>query len=262
MFSRMKTAFFYTAAAAVFFVAGWACNKYSNVAGISDDAVVAVVGDHQITFKDWMRQTDLLRVFSKAPIDPGNKDQMKAVLDGLIDQEIILGAAQKSHFSSGTFDAGLKTKLQEADLELKDLKDKLDKDLQTLHRLQDNYQDPYKKLLLARLYANSQVDDVVVTEKDMRDWYANYSLQAQEMGQRLPSFEKVKGNSKALAQMKMATQAEKFVKDLEAATKVDRKQDVIDKYLASLSISEKVLDSDNTGLSPDKKTDSKDAGGK
>ncbi|HJT25254.1 MAG TPA: SurA N-terminal domain-containing protein [bacterium] len=262
MFSRLKRAFFYTTAAAVFFTAGWACNKYGNVAGISDSAVVAVVGDHQITFKDWMRQTDLLRVFSSAPIDPDNKDQMQAVLDGLIDQEIILGAAQKSHFSSGAFDEGLKKKLQEADLKLKDLKDKLDKDLQTLHRLQDNYQDPYKKILLARQYANSQVDNVVVTEKDMRDWYANYSLQAQQMGQRLPSFEKVKGNSKAFAQMKMATQADKFLKDLEAATKVERKQDVIDKYLASLSISEKMLDSDNEGLSLDKKADSKDAGGK
>lgn len=262
MISRLKNVFFYSAAAMIFFVAGWACNKYGNVAGISDDAVVAVVGDHEITFKDWMRQTDLLRVLAQTPIDPDNKDQMKAVLDSLIDQEIVLESAQKSHFSSSTFDETLKKSLQEADLKIKDLRDKLDKDMQTLRRIQNNYQDPYKKMLLARQYANSQVDSVVVTDKDLRDWYTDYSAQAAQAGQRMPPFEKIKQNEKALAQVKSTVQAEKFLKNLQAGTKVDRKQDVIDKYLASLSISEKMLDSDSDSLSLDKKADSKDAGGK
>ncbi len=255
MVSRLRNLFFYTAAAVVFFTAGWACNKYNNVAGISDDTVVAVVGDHQITFKDWMRQTDLLRVFA-TPIDPDNKDQIKAVLDSLIDQEIVLEAAQKAHFSNATFDENLKKRLQEADLKIKDLKDKLEKDMQTLARIQNNYQDPYKKMLLARQYANSQVDSVVVTEKDLRDWYTDYSAQAKAEGQSLPPFEKVKDR------IKPSVQAEKFLKGLQAGTKVDRKQDVIDKYLASLSISEKMLDSDSDSLSLDKKSGSKDAGGK
>jgi hypothetical protein len=259
MFSRPTRVIFYAGCAAALFMAGWACNKYTNVAGISDNTVVAVVGDHQITFGDWMRQTDLLRVFA-TPIDPDNKDQVKAVLDSLIDQEIVLEAAQKEHFSNGAFDEAMKKKLQEADLKLKDLKDKLEKDIQTLRRVEKVYQDPYKKMLLARQYANSHVEDVVVTEKDLRDWYDNYAAQAEQAGQKLPSFDKVK-NDKAFAQIKEAAQAEKFLKNLEASTKVDRKEDVIDKYLASLSISEKMLDSDEGGLSPDKNNDQKDAKG-
>jgi len=256
MVSQLRNVFFYAAAAVVFFAAGWACNKYGNVAGIADDTVVAMVGDHPITFKDWMRQTDLLRVLAQTPIDPDNKDQMKAVLDSLIDQEIVLEAAQKAHFSSGAFDENLKKRLQEADLKIKDLKDKLEKDMQTLSRIQNNYQDPYKKMLLARQYANSQVDSVVVTEKDLRDWYADYSVQAKAAGQNLPPFDKVKNR------IKPTVQAEKFLKNLQSGTKVDRKEDVIDKYLASLSISEKMLDSDSDSLSLDKKAGSKDAGGK
>lgn len=185
MLSQLKNVFFYSTAAVLLFVAGWACSKYSNPAGVADDTVVAVVGDHNITFKDWMRQMDLLRVFA-TPIDPDNKDQVKAVLDSLIDQQVVLGAAQKDHYSDGTFDEGLKKKLLEADLKLKEIKDKLEKDMQTLQRIEKNYQDPYKKMLLARQYANTKVGDVVVTDKDLRDWYDDYSLQAKQAGQSLP----------------------------------------------------------------------------
>lgn len=237
MFLGTKKVFFYAAAAVVFFAAGWACNKYGNVSGISDDTVVAMVGDHKITFGDWMRQLDILRVFATS-IDPDNKDQVKAVLDSLIDQQLVLDAAQKDHFANGTFDEAMKKKLQEADLKIKDLKDKLDKDMQTLHRIEHNYQDPYKRMILARQYAASKVDDVEVTEKDLRDWYDDYANQAKAVGQKLPPFEKVKN------QIKPNVQAEKFLKNLQAATKVERKQDVIDKYLASLSISEKMLGDD------------------
>lgn len=254
MSSRLKNVFFYASAAVVLFAAGWACSKYSNVAGISDGTVVAVVGDRKITFGDWMRQIDLLRVFS-TPIDPDNKDQVKAVLDSLVDQELVLDAAQKSHFTDSSFDEALKKKLQEADLKIKDLRDKLEGDMQTLKRVQNSYQDPYKKMLLAREYANSKVDDVVVTDKDLKDWYDDYSVQAKAAGQSLPPFEKVK------SRIKPTVQAEKFIKNLEGATKVDRKQDVIDKYLASLSISEK-MDMDDSALAPSKAPASKDAGGK
>ncbi len=248
MFSRLKNVFFYACAAALLFVAGWACSKYSNPAGISDDTVVAVVGDHSITFKDWMRQMDLLRVFS-TPIDPDNKDQVKAVLDSLIDQQVVLEAAQKDHYSDGAFDEGLKKKLLEADLKLKDIKDKLQKDMQTLQRIEKNYQDPYKKMLLARQYANTKVGDVVVTDMDLRNWYDDYSVQARQAGQTLPPYSRLSEKIKD-EKIKPSVQAEKFIKDLTAETKIDKKSDVIDKYLASLSISEKMLGSDD-GTVPD-----------
>lgn len=246
MFSRLKNVFFYSAAAVILFTAGWACSKYNNPAGIADETVVAVVGDHSITFKDWMRQMDLLRVFA-TPIDPDNKDQVKAVLDSLIDQQVVLEAAQKEHYSDGAFDEGLKKKLLEADLKLKDIKDKLEKDMQTLQRIEKNYQDPYKKMLLARQYANTKVGDVTVTDKDLRDWYDDYSVQARQAGQTLPPYSKLPEKIKD-EKIKPSVQAEKFIKDLTAATKIDKKEDVIDKYLASLSISEKMLGSDDTSL--------------
>ena len=252
MFASVKRNSFYLVAGLALFMAGWACSKFSNPAGISDDTVVAVVGGTNITFKDWMRQMDLLRVFS-TPIDPDNKDQVKAVLDSLVDQQVVLLAAQKDNYSSGSFDEAMKQKLMQADLKLKELKDKLQKDMETLKRIENNYQDPYKKMLLARQYANSKVSGVVVTDKDLRDWYDEYSQQALQAGQKLPPFSKVNPKLKE-EKIKPAVQAEKFIKQLQEATKVDRKTDVIDKYLASLSLSAKMLGANDLGAgSMDKK---------
>jgi len=260
MFLRSKKEFFYLAAAAVLFTAGWACNKYGNVSGIPDNTVVAVVGDHQITFGDWMRQTDLLRVFD-TPIDADNKDQVKAVLDSLVDQQLVLEAAQKAHYSDGTFDENLKKKLQEADLTIKNLKDKLEKDIETLRRVEKDYQEPLKKMLLARQFAKSQVDGVEVTEKDMRDWYEDYSAQARQVGRNLPPYSKINERLKNET-IKPQVEAEKFLKNLQGEIKVERKTDVIDKYLASLSISEKMLGTEEGGLPLGKSAETKDAGGK
>lgn len=237
MFFPTKKVFFYAVAAMVCFTAGWACNKYGNNAGISDNTVVATVNGHDITFRDWMRQMDLLRVFA-SPIDPDNKDQVKAVLDSLIDQQVVLDAAQKDHYSNASFDETVKTRLQAADLKVKELKEKLEKDIQTVERIQGSYQDAYKKMLLARQFASSQVDKVVVTNKDLKDWYDQYAAQAAEAGQKLPPFDKVKDR------LKPDVQAEKFVKDLETASTIDRKNDVINKYLNNLSISDKILNTD------------------
>ena len=245
---RPPNLIFYCLAAMVLFYAGWACNKYGNTAGVSDTSVVAVVGDHKITFADWMRQSDILRVFFGSPIDPDNKDQMKAVLDSLIDQEVVLQAAQKAQFSSGTFDEQLKMKLQEADQTLKDLRDKLEKDTQTLHRIEKNYQDPYKKMLLARQFAGSRMNDVVVTEKDMRDWYDDYAAKAKDLGQPMPPYSKLNEKIKD-EKIKPQVQADKFVKDLDGQTRIERENDVIDKYLNNLSVSAKMLGSDSEGLS-------------
>jgi SurA-like N-terminal domain len=253
MVFRARHLFFYAAAAFMFFTAGWACNKYANPSGISDGTVVAVVDGHKITFGDWMRQTDLLRTFG-TPIDPDDKDQVKAVLDSLIDQQLVLQAAQKAHYSDASFDETLKTKLQAADLKIKDLKDKLTKDMQTLERVENNYQEPYKKMLLARQFASSQVGEVAVTDKDLKDWYDDYAKQAKASGRSLPPFAKVKD------QIKPNVQAEKFLKDLQDKTTVDRKTDVIDKYLAGLSASADNLDSTDPLPAKGQDKDGKDDG--
>ena len=97
-------------------------------------------------------------------------------------------------------------------------------------------------MLLAREYAASKVKDVTVTDKDLRDWYDDYSIQAMKAGQKLPPFEKVK------AQIKPNVQAEKFLKNLQADAQVKRVDEVITKYLDSLSISEKMLSSEGGGI--------------
>jgi hypothetical protein len=108
-------------------------------------------------------------------------------------------------------------------------------------------------MLLARQYANSKVSGVVVTDKDLRDWYDEYSQQALQAGQKLPPFAKVNPKLKE-EKIKPAVQAEKFIKQLQDATKVDRKTDVIEKYLASLSLSAKMLGTNDLGAAPmDKK---------
>src|SRR5579859_4422354 len=188
MFARSKNLFFYATAATVFFTMGWACNKMGGGAGVSNDQVVATVGDHKVTFGDWMKQMDVLRVFTGS-VDPDSAEQSRAVLDSLIDQQLILDSAQKSHFSDSKFDESVKLKLQEADVKLKDLKDKLAKDMATIQRIEKDYQDPYKKMLLANEFAKNQVGNVVVTTKDEKDWYADYAKHMGSQG-KLPPFEK------------------------------------------------------------------------
>ncbi|HEY5037485.1 MAG TPA: SurA N-terminal domain-containing protein, partial [bacterium] len=189
---RSKSLFSYAVLGVIFFVAGIACDKFSNnPSGVSNSQVVATVNGHDITFGDWMKQVDMTRVFV-TPIDPSNVEQVKAVLNSLIDQQLVLDAAQKDHYSDPKFDDAIKKKLLEADLTVKEVRDRLEKDRQTLNRLEKNYQEPYKRMLLAHEYAASRLDTVEVTEKDLRDWYTNYSAQAARSGQSLPPYEKVK----------------------------------------------------------------------
>ncbi len=256
MFSRSKKMFFYAVMGLVFFMAGIACDKLGigNKSGISNDEVVAVVGDHKITFGDWMKQMDLLRVFNPSSgINPENSKQVEAVLDSLIDQQLVLESAQKSKFSDPRFDTDLKNKLVEADLKIKNIKDGLEKDILTVHRIEKSFQEPYKKMLLAREFAASRVSDVVVTEKDMKDFYEQAAAQYARAGQKIPPYEKVK------KEIKPSVQAEKLLKNLQEGAKIDRKSDVIGKYLNSLSVSQQMLGSKND-LPPS--LDSKDAGKK
>jgi len=228
------------ALAATCFLAGVACDKFSSPAGLPKGEVVAVVDGNQITFGDWMQQLDLLRVSVGATVDPDSADQVKAVLDSLIDQQLVLAAAKKAEFQDPSFDANLKTRLLEADIKIKDIKEKLQKDMETVKRIENKYQEPFKKMLLARQFAASQVEKVTVTDKDMRDWYAKYSAQMAEAGQKMPPYgPQVSANKKVRA----AVQAEKFLATLQASGQIVRKQETINKYLQTLSASRQMLDS-------------------
>src|SRR5271155_2012271 len=190
MSSRFKYGV-YVALLAVCFFAGWACDKFSgNKSGVSASQVVATVGGQQITFGQWMKQMDLLRVFD-TPVDPDNTQQVKAVLETLINQELILQAAQKANYSDPNFDEYLKNKLIQSDIRIKDQKTKLEEDLAAVKRIENDYKDAYKKVLLARGYAANKVDSVTVSEADMKTWYTQYSAQASAQGQKMPAFSSI-----------------------------------------------------------------------
>ena len=72
MVSRMTRLVLILCAAGVLFCSGWACSKFASKSGLSDSQVVATVGDKKITFGDWMRQMDLLRVFSPRDVAHGH----------------------------------------------------------------------------------------------------------------------------------------------------------------------------------------------
>ena len=256
MFSRISRSFFYTLVLGVLLFAGWACGKYGNTSGISDSQVVASVGDHKITFADWMKQMDLLRVFSPQPTDPNNSQQVKDVLDSLIDQEIVLGALQKSNYTDAKFDELSKKELLEAGLQLKDIKDKLVKDMETINRLEKNYKDGYLKMLLAQHYAASKVDAVQVTDKEAKDKYVDLVKTMTLGGQKAPAFEKVKD------QIKLRLRADKLLAKLQGDRKINRQEDVINKYLTNLSHSSEILKEKGGNLAPAPSNGMKDGGTK
>ncbi|HTA77773.1 MAG TPA: SurA N-terminal domain-containing protein [bacterium] len=244
MSSRFKYGFYVAALMACFF-AGWACDKFAgNKAGISNSQVVATVGGQNITFGQWMKQLDLLRVFD-TPVDPENTQQVKAVLETLINQELILQAAQKANYSDPNFDEFLKNKLIQSDIRIKDQKDKLEQDLAAVKRIEGDYKDAYKKVLLARGYAANKVDSITVSDDEMKKWYTQYSAQASAQGQKMPAFSSISSSIKK--EIKQNIQAEKFLDQLQAGGQVTRNQDAIKKYLDSLSPSQQMLDGKGVG---------------
>jgi hypothetical protein len=244
------------ALAAVIFLSGWTCKKNSASSGISDKEVVATVNGQDITFGDWMKQVDMTRVFV-TPIDPTDADQVGAVLKSLIDQQLVLDKAKKARYTSSEFDELLKKKLIEADITIKEVKDRLERDMQTVKRIQKDYQDSYKRMLLARQFASNQLDTVQVTEKDMRDWYEQYSEQAKAAGQNAPPYNQLTERLKM--QIKPRVQQEKFIGTLQNGIKIDRKNDVIQKYLSTLSPSQQMLESGDMSLSTGGETSSQGA---
>ncbi|MGH7738594.1 MAG: hypothetical protein ACREL1_00460 [bacterium] len=246
MFSPKKLLVLILAAGFIAF-AGLACNQYG-VPGVSGSDVVATVGNTQITFADWMRQMDLLRVFSPQPIDPENADQAREVLQSLEDQDVVLMALRKASYSDPKFDETLQNQLLQAKLQLSQIKDKLKKDEATVNRLQKNYKDAYTKMLLSQHFAASQVDSVSVSDKEMRDRYALFEMDAKKSGQQVPPYDKIK------EQIKLRLQADKLLAQFQGGMKSDQKEAVIKKYLDTLSPSDEALNT-SSPLSADSSAD-------
>jgi hypothetical protein len=237
---------FYAATLAFCLFAGWACDKFTgNSTGISSSQVVATVDGQQITFGQWMSQMDLLRVF-ETPVDPENTQQVKGVLETLINQELILQAAKKASYSDPNFDEYLKTKLLQSDERIKDQKVKLEQDLAAVKRVEKEYKEAYKKVLLAQGYASNQISKVTVSDADMKTWYTQYAAQAAAAGQ--PGMRPYSSlTSDIKKEIKQNIQAEKFLDQLQSGGQITRNDDVIKKYLDSLSPSQGVLDSSAAG---------------
>ncbi len=237
--SLRQNRFFYLAALAVLISAGWACDKLSkSKAVLSDGQVVATVSGRQITFGDWMKEMDLLRVFD-TQVDPDNSEHVKGVLEVLINQELILAAAQKANYTDPKFDEFLKNKLVQADIRLKDQKEKLEKDLETVRRVEKSYKDDYKKVLLARAFAQSEAEKVPVSDSEIQNWYARYKSQAEGAGQKLPPYSRLTDDQKK--QIKRYVQDEKFQNQFQNSDQVKKNTDTIQKYLDSLSPSQQML---------------------
>jgi hypothetical protein len=197
--------------------------------------VVATVGDKKITFSDWMHQMDLLRVFSPQPVDPNNSEAVRAVLDSLIDQEVVLEAARSAHYTDPNFDELSKTKMLEAGNQIKDIKDRLVQDMETVNRLEKTYKASYLQMLLAQSYAASKITSVSVNEQEIKDRYAKYAKQIAGEGQKAPSFEKVRD------QVRLRVRADKLMNQLQGDRKIVKNEDVIQKYLTNLSASSALL---------------------
>jgi hypothetical protein len=224
-------------AAGTLFFTGWACSKLANQTGISNQQVVATVGDKKITFGDWMHQMDLLRVFSPQPVDPNNSEAVRAVLDSLIDQEVVLEAARTAHYTDPNFDELSKTKLLEAGNQIKDIKDRLVQDIETVNRLEKTYKESYLQMLLAQSFASSKITSVTVSQQEIMDRYAKYAQQLAAEGEKAPPLEKVRD------QVRMRVRADKLMSQLEGTNKILKNEDVIRKYLDNLSPSSALLQS-------------------
>jgi hypothetical protein len=232
--------------AGVLLTGGWACEKLgkfgmkSNANAVSDTQVVATVGGKDITFGDWMRQLDLLRVMvpEGRGLDPTDARQVKQALETLISQQIVLAALRKTNYTDPTFDASVQKRLVQAELQLKEDKEQLERDMKAIDRLEKNYKEPLKEYLLAQNFASNQRNSVVVTEKDIRDRYDLYAQKYKQAGKKVPPY-----NPQVKDIIKAELQAGKLMKSLEEGVKVSRKDDVITKYLTGLSPSREMLGS-------------------
>jgi hypothetical protein len=233
-----KSWVFIMAAGLCALVAG-GCDKFAKGSdGVSQSAVVATVGGKNITFADWMRQVDLLRIITREGrgLDPNNGQQVAQALETLVDQEVVLAALRKANYADPKFDQTVQNQLVQADLQLKEDRDQLERDLKAVQRLENNYKDALKEYLLAQNFASTQKNSVVVTEKEIKDRYDQLSQRYKQAGQKIAPYDK---NVRALLMAQL--QSAKLMRALMAGTQVVRKDDVIKKYLTSLSPSRETL---------------------
>jgi hypothetical protein len=205
-----------------------ACQYLPSKKGIPANKVVAQVGDTKITFDDWMRQVDLYRVFAPSTVDPRDPGMVKEVLDSLMDQHIVLGALKKKNYKNEEFEKEIKGELEKARQELDTIREKLEMDLAAVKRLQKTYHEDYYKMRLAQIYAEENVKDVIVTEKQKRDRYEQYVQDAAKAGQKPKDYRMVEG------QIELRLKADNLLKQLQGDRKTTREEDVIQKYLGTL----------------------------
>jgi hypothetical protein len=206
-----------------------ACNGVPNKSSISANKRVAKVGEKVITYDGWMRQVDLYRVFAPSSVDPRDPTTVKEVLDSLVDQEIVLGALKKQNYKNEEFEKSIKGEMEKARQELENIRAKLEMDLAAVKRLQKSYHDDYYNMRLAQVYAEENVKDVIVTEKQKRDRYEQYKKDAAKAGQKPKDYRLVE------PQIELRMKADNLLKKLQGDRKVTREEDVIQKYLGTLS---------------------------
>lgn len=212
------------------------CASKKGPAGVDEDAVVARVGDREITVGDWLTQVDLYRVFSLQPVDPSDPEHQREVLQSLLDQQIVLQALRKADYSDPKFDKEIKEELVQAEQRLKEIREKLQQDMAAVERLERNFKEEYTKMRLAQHFAESKVGDFIVTEKEMRDRYADYVKQAKEANQKPRPYDQVR------QLIKLRLQTDKMIESLRGDLPVERDEEVIRKYLERLSPSRKALE--------------------
>jgi hypothetical protein len=245
MVSRLMRVSLVLCAAGSLFFSGWACSKFANKAGISDQQVVATVGDKKITYADWMHQMDFLSILAPRQVDPNNAESVRDVLDSLIDQEVVLSAARASHYTDPTFDEQSKSKLIEVGNQIKDIKDHLAQQIETVNRLEKSYKDSYLAMLLARSYASSRIDSVKVSDQEVKDRYAKYAKQLAEEGQKAPPI-----NQAIEQKVRQTVAGEKLMSQIQMDNKVVKNEDVIQKYLTYLSTSSALLQDQSSPAQP------------
>jgi len=206
-----------------------ACNALPNKSKVPANQLVAQVGEEKITFGEWMRQVDLYRVFAPSTVDPRDPNTVKEVLDSLVDQHIVLGALKKQNYKNETFDKEIKGEMEKARQELETIRTKLEMDLAAVKRLQKSYPADYLNMRLAQVYAEENVKEVIVTEKQKRDRYDQYKQDAVKAGQKPREYAQVE------PQIELRLKADNLLKKLQGDRKITREEDVIQKYLGTMN---------------------------
>jgi translation initiation factor 1 (eIF-1/SUI1) len=190
--------------------------------------VVATVGNHKITVKNWIQEMDLYRVFVSSNIDPENPQDAQQILQSLIDQDIVLHAAHHAHFLDPVLQAQLQKQLPNIKLKLQQLKTRLKQNLASVIRLQKDYTRLYSHMILAQDFAQKHLNTIHITSKEVRSAYQQYLHAAKELKEKAYPFSKVARSLKA----RIAAHA--LLKKMQGSLQVTQNQAAIQKYLSTL----------------------------